>query len=119
MPINYSLPGQKCDEAKPACRNCLRYPAKCSFAFPIEERKKKTGTIVLKPKILPAPPIATTHLSTPHLGISESSSFSFNDFELLQHWTLKTAQSMAPNKSLQKAMIETVPQLALSQPYLM
>lgn len=46
-------------------------------------------------------------------------SFSFTDFELLHHWTLATADSLAPNASLQRAMREVFPLLAMKYRYLM
>lgn len=45
--------------------------------------------------------------------------FAYADFELLHHWSVTTAESVAPNESLQRAMREVVPSLAMNHRYLM
>ncbi len=44
----------------------------------------------------------------------DDGAFSFVDFKLLHHWNVSTAESLAENRSLQRAMREVIPLLALS-----
>jgi hypothetical protein len=53
------------------------------------------------------------------LNLANDPSFSFADFELIHHWTLLTAESMASDKSLQRTMKEALPQLAMKYDFLM
>lgn len=86
---------------KPTCVNCVRYSSTCSYSV------KKTSPDAL---------CGDTYLDT---SGNRLPSFSFADFELLHHWTLATAESLAPNASLQRAMREIVPRLAMKYRYLM
>lgn len=92
---------EQCDETKPTCVNCVRYSSTCSYSV------KKTSPDAL---------CGDTYLDT---SGNRLPSFSFADFELLHHWTLATAESLAPNASLQRAMREIVPRLAMKYRYLM
>jgi hypothetical protein len=93
--------GEQCDETKPSCANCARYTSSCSYSL----RRASTDGLS-----------GATHLDA---SGNIQSSFSFADFELLHHWTLATAESLAANASLQRIMREVVPVLAMKHRYLM
>ncbi|KAE9362929.1 hypothetical protein N431DRAFT_390396 [Stipitochalara longipes BDJ] len=92
----------KCDEIKPKCLNCVRYPSECSFELAPEDGSKAH---VAAPHILPKP--------IPSLASSGNPEFSLWDFKLLNHWTLSTAESLADNQKLQLAMRDVLPRLAI------
>jgi hypothetical protein len=93
---------EQCDETKPKCLNCIRYPSDCSFET-VSERNSKAQHVI--PQILPKP--------KPSIASSGNPEFSFWDFKLLNHWTVSTSESLADNKSLQLAMRDVLPRLAI------
>jgi hypothetical protein len=58
-------------------------------------------------------------VTKPNLNLFDTSGFSYNDFELLHHWTISTAESLTLNKVLQQAIREVIPRLAIAYNYLM
>jgi hypothetical protein len=93
---------EQCDETKPRCQNCIRYPSDCSFEAVSEVTSKPQHVI---PQLLPKPETS--------LASSGNPEFSLRDFKLLHHWTVSTSESLADNKSLQLAMRDVLPRLAL------
>ena len=99
---HHMLTFEQCDETKPRCLNCVRYPSDCSYKNSSEESLK---THLAAAPILPKP--------TPSPPSSGSSEFSLWDFKLLHHWKVSTAESLAGNKNLQLAMRDVLPRLAI------
>ncbi|KAH8653772.1 hypothetical protein BX600DRAFT_471619 [Xylariales sp. PMI_506] len=85
----------QCDEAKPVCHNCVRHSLECFYSAP--DRTPRG----------------------PQADSPRTPSFSFEDFKLLHNWNVSTAESIASNHSLQRAMGEVVPLLAINHQYLM
>jgi hypothetical protein len=52
-------------------------------------------------------------------SLAETSNFLFGDFQLLHHWNVSTANSLAQDQGLQRAMREVLPVLALNHEYLL
>jgi hypothetical protein len=85
----------QCDELKPICSGCMRHSLECSYSTTIDTSGR------LK------------HESP------DNSPFSFSDFKLMHHWKICTAETLAPNAALQRAMRECIPVLAINHRYLM
>ncbi|KAI9172817.1 Sterol uptake control protein [Paramyrothecium foliicola] len=85
----------KCDETRPGCKNCERHSLECTYLATAPD-----------PRLLDS-------------AVVEFSPFSYSDFKLLHHWNVETAESLAPNSSLQRAMREVIPLLAINHEYLM
>ena len=103
---------EQCDESKPKCRNCIRYPSECSFQRPAISQDASLSQIIrslLQISLKPKPPVY----------LSDEPEFSFNDFKLLHHWTVSTAETLGSTEGLQYTMREVVPRVAIDHSYLM
>ncbi|KAB8275426.1 hypothetical protein BDV30DRAFT_247645 [Aspergillus minisclerotigenes] len=96
----------KCDEARPSCGSC---------------RKKRIVCAFLSQEPLPINPLQqyAPQPSSPSPGLHSAPTIPLLDLELLHHWHTTTAASLAHSKSIQDLFRITVPDVALSYPFLM
>ncbi|KAE8372333.1 hypothetical protein BDV26DRAFT_103331 [Aspergillus bertholletiae] len=99
----------KCDEARPSCGSC---------------RKKKIACAFLSQAPLPLNPLQRfpPRSSSPSPGLPSAATnptIPLLELELLHHWHTATAASLAHSTSRQDLFRITVPDIALSYPFLM
>ncbi|KAH6672079.1 hypothetical protein B0J14DRAFT_86123 [Halenospora varia] len=125
----------KCDESKPSCSRCVRHNRECHYK---DTRFQSAFFGSLSPGRSPPSsncivPSSSTHVrlkkglnsapikeSSPSPGLSSSERyFSTQDLELVFHYTISTALTLATSKSDEELWQLTVPQGAFSNHFLM
>ncbi|KAH8430925.1 Zn(II)2Cys6 transcription factor [Aspergillus melleus] len=92
----------KCDEARPYCGPCHRKQLSCTFQS-------------IAPRPQPAPKLT----SSPHALSHGEYGLPLSELELLHQWHVATARSLAHEAHLEDVVRITVPQEALTYPFLM
>ncbi|KAE8141816.1 hypothetical protein BDV38DRAFT_295643 [Aspergillus pseudotamarii] len=96
----------KCDEARPSCGYCRKRHIVCAF-------------LSQAPLPINPPQQFPPQSSSPSPGLHSASTIPLLDLELLHHWHTTTAASLAHNNSIQDLFRITVPDVALSYPFVM
>ncbi|OXV07928.1 hypothetical protein Egran_04310 [Elaphomyces granulatus] len=101
----------KCDETKPACKNCVRHAIDCSF-------DRISVSHLLSPQTSEA---SSKHASSSatDLACRPLTDLNIRDLELLHHYSTTTSYTIARNPLLQTLWRVTVPQIGLSSPFVM
>ncbi|KNG84819.1 C6 zinc finger domain protein [Aspergillus nomiae NRRL 13137] len=99
----------KCDEARPSCGSCRRKQTVCSFV--------SQAPLPLNP-LRQYPPQSNSPSPGLH-SAAANPTIPLLELELLHHWHTTTAASLAHSPAIQVLFRITVPDVALSYPFLM
>jgi hypothetical protein len=105
--------GEKCDETRPDCQNCIKHGIECFFAeIPNTDGQVRTAS-PLSASAIPSPSSGT------FIGESTGPSMGLAEMKLLHHFSTSTCYTISRLPVLQTVWRIRVPKIGFSYPYVL